>query len=731
MKALHLAFLLLLLTSSIQAKTVINHPSFEFSNSGVTHIKKIELTRKETKLFIHCQFLPKWWVRFSKKTFIQDAVSGEKYFPEAMEGGDFDKEIFMGASGDSSFVLVFPALPKNVKKIHYGQDDKASIFGLSLNPRASGSPKESGIPARVQSWLDSEHARAKRKTLVDYSAAEFFSPDTARLIGYIKGYDRRAGFNTGMIYGKNEITNEDYPLVVNIHDDGRFEASIPMYFPKHTYVAFQRSIINFYLEPGQTLSMVLNWEEFLTADRLRNIRYRFKDIAFAGPSATINKDLNSVEIQTFDYKELQQAITKQKPDEFKKMLTVHWNTSKGRLEQEMSANPISPQAQAILRSEVDLAYAASMLDFLSNRESIARKDTANKIVRIKAAPDYYDFLKNMNLNDRTLLVAPDFWVFANRFEFTSALITLPDRYSRKPFHVFLFDELKLKAGADDRPYLDSLAALNNRLSKAASAAERFRLVSALNEPRQNFEKKYSKYLNQYETKYPAKKSPTIPERFLGDWVVKDSLLVNYFGLQHNLIYDILKARSLKYVFNSHLKGQKEEARNYLSTLERGMKNESVLQMVEAFYHRSYPAGVKAVYDLPAGKGTEIFRKVIDQYKGKMLFVDFWATSCGPCVASIKANKSVRSNYKGSKDIEFIFLTSAQESPEERYNAFVKEQELQHTYRLSADDFRYLRQLFKFNGIPRYVVINREGQVLNDDFAMHNFDGELKKLLAQQ
>jgi len=40
-------------------------------------------------------------------------------------------------------------------------------------------------------------------------------------------------------------------------------------------------------------------------------------------------------------------------------------------------------------------------------------------------------------------------------------------------------------------------------------------------------------------------------------------------------------------------------------------------------------------------------------------------------------------------------------------------------------------LFKFNGIPRYIVINKEGKVWNDDFQMHNFEFELPKYLTKQ
>ncbi|MNL75708.1 hypothetical protein D3C87_2015640 [compost metagenome] len=42
----------------------------------------------------------------------------------------------------------------------------------------------------------------------------------------------------------------------------------------------------------------------------------------------------------------------------------------------------------------------------------------------------------------------------------------------------------------------------------------------------------------------------------------------------------------------------------------------------------------------------------------------------------------------------------------------------------------LRELFKFNGIPRYVLMDPDGRVRNDDFPMHNWKSELTKNYPQ-
>ena len=76
------------------------------------------------------------------------------------------------------------------------------------------------------------------------------------------------------------------------------------------------------------------------------------------------------------------------------------------------------------------------------------------------------------------------------------------------------------------------------------------------------------------------------------------------------------------------------------------------------------------------------------------------------------------------DVDFVFITSEELSPLGAYNNFVKEQELTHTYRINADQYRYLRQLFRFNGIPRYVLVDKEGNMLDDNAIISNLERRL-------
>ena len=731
MKKQVFTLLFVLITLNVIAKTkVILNPYYDVKTTGISSITKIELKNNETLMYLHCEFPPQWWLWFSKKTFIKDCASGDRLYATALIGGEFDKQLTVSASGYSDFVLVFPKLGKTVTDIDYGDDDKVSIFSISLDPNKNQKPA-AVVPLEVQKWMDVELAKAKNESLVDYSSANFFRNDTAKLVGYIKGYDKRAGFTSGMIYAKNELTNEDSPIVISIQEDGRFTAAMPMNYPQFKSMSFSERWINFYIEPGQTLSMVLSWEDFLKADRMRDIRYKFTDIQFGGVASKINAELLSINLKEIDYRKLNEDAKKLAPNDFKSNQMSFWKASAEELEQKFKEYDFQPQTKTILRNEIIMANTTQFFDYVMNREYEVTKDTLNKILKIPVGLDYYAFLKEIPLDNQSLLISNDFSTFVNRFEFSTPFSKARNKPIKRPiritFEQYLFDELALKPSAKDSEFI-KLKKESETMFQQMSVIEKAALVENITKKSKAFEARYKTYNNAYILKYSGKMQEfTNGDHALNEWTLRDSILASDFKLESNLAYEISKVRSLKFYFEKML--TKDDARTFLTSFEKGITYPFLKQEAERMYNKAYPNIPKAAYDLPEGRGADIFRKIIEPYKGKIVFVDFWSIFCGPCIGSIKHNNPIRAKYKGSQDFDFVFITPEDESPLDKYTDFVKEQELVNTNRLNADDYRYLRQLFKFNGIPRYVVINKQGQVLDDNFQMHNFESELNKILA--
>lgn len=141
----------------------------------------------------------------------------------------------------------------------------------------------------------------------------------------------------------------------------------------------------------------------------------------------------------------------------------------------------------------------------------------------------------------------------------------------------------------------------------------------------------------------------------------------------------------------------------------------------------FPDTPTTSYQLPEGKATDIFRRIIAPHAGKVLFVDFWATTCGPCRAGIKATAKLREQYRNHPEFQFVYITSEAESPLKDYTEYVeKNLKGEASYRLGDTDYKYLRQLFRFNGIPHYVVVEKDGSICTENVEAYNLGSFLQQ-----
>ncbi len=118
------------------------------------------------------------------------------------------------------------------------------------------------------------------------------------------------------------------------------------------------------------------------------------------------------------------------------------------------------------------------------------------------------------------------------------------------------------------------------------------------------------------------------------------------------------------------------------------------------------------YTLPDCEATVILRKITDNYKGKYVYLDFWATFCAPCRTGIEQSKVWREELRNNPDFEFVYITSDKNSPKTTYEEYVA----QHLngaecYRISEEDYKKLTVLFKFSSIPHHEALDPNGNVL--------------------
>lgn len=118
------------------------------------------------------------------------------------------------------------------------------------------------------------------------------------------------------------------------------------------------------------------------------------------------------------------------------------------------------------------------------------------------------------------------------------------------------------------------------------------------------------------------------------------------------------------------------------------------------------------YALPDTEGGKLLRRLTEKYRGKYVLIDFWGMFCGPCRSGIERSKPMREALRNHPDVDFLFISTEGEGPEENYRKYVDEHlSGEDVVQVSRDDFNRLMELFNFLGIPHYETLDRMGNVV--------------------
>jgi len=123
--------------------------------------------------------------------------------------------------------------------------------------------------------------------------------------------------------------------------------------------------------------------------------------------------------------------------------------------------------------------------------------------------------------------------------------------------------------------------------------------------------------------------------------------------------------------------------------------------------------------------------------GKYVYIDVWATWCGPCKAEIPFLKEIEKEYHG-KDIQFVSLSidddkshkGSWDQARADWKAMIADKELGGIQLFAPKGWQTeFIQAYKINGIPRFILIDPAGNVVSPDAPRPSSD-ELKELLTE-
>ncbi|KFF07227.1 TlpA family protein disulfide reductase [Flavobacterium reichenbachii] len=105
---------------------------------------------------------------------------------------------------------------------------------------------------------------------------------------------------------------------------------------------------------------------------------------------------------------------------------------------------------------------------------------------------------------------------------------------------------------------------------------------------------------------------------------------------------------------------------------------------------------------------------LSDLKGKYVYIDLWATWCAPCRAEIPYLQKIEEKYHG-KNIEFVSISIDKLKDNEKWKKFVTDKNLGGTQLFADKDWESeFVTNYGVTGIPRFILIDPQGNVVNSD-----------------
>lgn len=757
------------------SQKVVENPRYLASTADALAITRIELQDTCTILDFCYTNDPGASFRIPQESYITASAGGEKFLVKQSQGVVLNEFINVPESGEVKYRLVFPPIDQSVPMIDFGEGSASGswfIYNLELIPqvhqtafpdairgnwfRTDGSREwvygfqdqslifDSGIyqPVTVTKrgkgyeislTKDGEvltlYARPDKKNgfLIgtDPKKQELFSrepivktdfviagdeefkapitkPGVAKLKGYVTGYLPKIG-TTATAYVSNIFANSQEEVAISLQPDGSFEADIPLDYPHTVYLDIAGGRSTVFIEPGKSV--------FQLIDRGYRPGKTKVSSLFMGELARINSDLQALEsLQSLNYTQMNEhAATMTQAD------YIAWMLDQGKqmeasLERYIREYPVCRKALQVKR--IDLActvndYALLYKDFRRNSPEDVIQPSSEQSMESDSA---YYFLPADELNNPVNLISNYYDGLLNQMIF--------------------FDKIRSIKGTVFSALLDSACSPG---WKHPELDRQMLTELASGKPLQG-EGAVSKEICDAWLNFSSRNPDLVSATYYAWYHDQRTLLMRkYFRLEPGLVTDLALSQMLSGLMNANWSPLNEyqislisktiktpEIRQALLNSSKKMEMKLAAMEVENRNKKGY-----WYHESPDVPVDSLFGAIMAEHKGKLLFVDFWATWCSPCKAGIQRMRPLKEEYL-NKNVDFIYITGPS-SPQNTYDLMIPDIKGQH-YRVTKEGWSYLCKQFKITGIPHYMLVDQLGNIVGDDVDSMGHSNELLKSL---
>lgn len=678
MKKIQLTLILFLFcVSAFSKERIIERPAITACNTKILEFSRILLNDTATILEINAYYTPNFWIQIPRETYLK--AGDKKIQVRNGDGIQIGEKFWMPATGEASFKLIFPPLPKGIKEIDFceGDDVKGGWFFWGI--RLDGKHPEVQIDKQWKTDIMPEG-----NTLPAYKSEK----GTAILSGKIIGYKPEMSPCFSLRCSPTFTSQYNVPFTIN--NDGTFHQEVEVYGTSMFIFTTGNSFSNFFLQPGEQTEMLVNLPEIAReSSRISQTMASYgSKFSFCGSLAGVNNLYQTnIRIKEVNGNSMSEILNTIKDMSVSDYIVYCLNLYTKYTKDVQQIPGITPAGIQLL----NIRLQADIMNMISNGPYYLTEayKKANNIGRNDPMPkDYiypryteqdYSFLTDFSINSPYF---PNLTSIASNLKYEQAFRA---PYNQDNLYLFL-----LESGKMDE---EETTLLNSLLKKEPESQTRKdslhgKKMMDIRYKHDDLFQAYSEQL-QSQSKY-------------------SEILANYLGTNQGPLFTAMKTIDYQNnIYNFTPLTEKDiaairklgdkAAETYFTD-----KNQELLVKIEENKKKSgYSIG-----EIPDVDKDLLLETIISQYKGKVLFIDFWATWCAPCIMAMEQAEPVKAALAG-KDIIYIYLTG-ETSPLQAWRNKITDIQGIH-YRFNNDQWGHLCEKYGAQGVPSYMIVNKEGK----------------------
>ena len=169
-------------------------------------------------------------------------------------------------------------------------------------------------------------------------------------------------------------------------------------------------------------------------------------------------------------------------------------------------------------------------------------------------------------------------------------------------------------------------------------------------------------------------------------------------MKEKLVFDILSQQ----LDSGPATGVEAEVDNYIAT-SANEGNKKTIQEKVAGWESILPGKAAPAFSLPDVKGEEL---ALADLAGKYVYIDFWATWCGPCKAEFPHYRKLVADYKGRN---VVFMSISVDQDKLAWEKMVEEEAFDW---IQLHDGVNMNDDYLVRYIPTFVLVDTEGKIID-------------------